>query len=86
MKTVEIYTKLNCPYCVKAKMLLDRKNVKYIEIRADLDPSRIEEMIEKSQGRKTFPQIFINDVPIGGCDDLYALEQQGQLDKILTNA
>ena len=86
MKTVEIYTKLNCPYCVKAKMLLDRKNVKYIEIRADLDPSCIEEMIEKSQGRKTFPQIFINDVPIGGCDDLYALEQQGQLDKLLTNA
>ncbi|EKD77030.1 MAG: glutaredoxin 3 [uncultured bacterium] len=84
MAKVEIYTKKTCPYCVRAKQLLDHKKVKYTEIRVDEDSKAVEMMLLRAEGRRTVPQIFINDQGIGGCDDLYALEQTKQLDNLLT--
>lgn len=81
-KKVIIYSKVVCPYCVKAKFLLKRKNVQYDEIIVD-SQEKMEEMLEKSGGRKTVPQIFIGDRHVGGCDDLYELEENGGLDEIL---
>lgn len=85
MAKVEIYSKQVCPYCVRAKQLLDHKNVKYVEIRVDENPKDLEMMLLRAEGRRTVPQIFINDRGIGGCDDLYALEQAGKLDALLKN-
>ncbi|WP_419419132.1 glutaredoxin 3 [Legionella sp. D16C41] len=82
MANVIIYTTEYCPYCRRAKQLLDSKNVSYKEIRVDEEPGKREEMMAKS-GRRTVPQIFINDQAIGGCDDLHALESQGRLDQLL---
>ena len=82
MKKVLIYTTEICPYCERAKNLLKRKNVSYEEKRIDLDPSLREEMILRSQ-RKTVPQIFIDDFHVGGCDDLYDLENKAALDSLL---
>jgi glutaredoxin 3 len=83
MKNVTIYTTLVCPYCVKAKKLLEKKGVTYNELRVDLNPELIDEAIEKSGGLKTVPQIFIEDFHVGGCDDLYALEDKKELDGLL---
>lgn len=83
-KQVIIYTKSYCPYCVKAKQLLKNKNVNAIEIDITNNQSLIEEMLLKSSGRKTVPQIFIDDFHVGGCDDLYALNDKGELDKMLS--
>lgn len=83
MPKIEIYTKQTCPYCVRAKQLLDRKQVTYVEIRVDEDPKELEMMLLRAEGRRTVPQIFINDRGIGGCDDLYALDQAGKLDPLL---
>ena len=83
MTKVEIYTKKTCPYCVRAKQLLDHKKVAYTEIKVDENPADLELMLLRSQGRRTVPQIFINDRGIGGCDDLYALDQAGRLDVLL---
>ncbi|MFC1495606.1 glutaredoxin 3 [Thermodesulfobacteriota bacterium] len=80
---VIIYTTQNCPYCVKAKKLLEKKGVKYEEFRVDLNPELITEVIEKSGGLRTVPQIFIGDHHVGGCDELYALEEQNRLDSLL---
>jgi glutaredoxin 3 len=80
---VVVYSSANCHYCVRAKELLDSKGIQYEEIRVDLDPAQRDWMIEKT-GRRTVPQIFINDQPIGGCDDLYALEKSGKLEEILS--
>lgn len=80
---VEIYTTEHCPYCVQAKMLLQRKNIAYTEIRIDLDAQKREEMLIRAQGRRTVPQIFIHQRLVGGCDDLYALEEQKKLDDLL---
>lgn len=82
MAEVIIYSTEYCPYCYHAKELLKRKNVSFRDIRIDLHPELRDEMNTKS-GRSTVPQIFINDQPIGGCDDLYALETQGKLDELL---
>ncbi len=82
MAEVIIYTTGYCPYCVRAKDLLQQKNCSFTEIRVDLHPELREEMIAKS-GRQTVPQIFINGQHIGGCDDLYALEKLGQLNLLL---
>lgn len=84
MVKVKIYTTVVCPYCVRAKQLLDRKKISYEEILVDAIPALREEMIRLS-GRRTVPQIFINEQSIGGCDDLYALERAGELDKLLAN-
>lgn len=81
---VTIYTTDTCPYCVYAKRLLDQKKVSYKEIRVDLDSKVLDEMMTLS-GRKSVPQIFINDKSIGGFDDLAALEESGQLDELLKN-
>lgn len=83
MAEVLLYTKDYCPYCVKAKNLLLRKKVPFTEIDITRDEARQQEMIEKSGGRRSVPQIIINNQAIGGCDDLYALEASGKLDPLL---
>ena len=82
MATVIMYSTAFCPYCVKARALLDSKNISYQDIRVDEEPSKRDEMISKS-GRRTVPQIFINNHPIGGYDDLYALNSNHELDNLL---
>ncbi|MDF2691441.1 MAG: glutaredoxin 3 [Gammaproteobacteria bacterium] len=82
MANVEIYTTQICPYCVRAKMLLDRKGISYTELRVDLD-SELRLLMEQRSGRRTVPQIFIDNRHIGGCDDLYALEAEHKLDPLL---
>jgi glutaredoxin 3 len=84
MSTVEIYTKAYCPYCVRAKMLLEAKAVNFIEIKIDEQPELRPEMIKRSGGT-TVPQIFINNKAIGGCDDLFALESANKLTALLTD-
>jgi glutaredoxin 3 len=82
MSNVVIYSKENCPYCVMAKQLLDARKVTYTEIRIDLVEAERDNMIRLS-GRRTVPQIFINEKPIGGYDDLAALAKSGKLDDLL---
>lgn len=82
MSKVEIYTKGYCPYCHRAKSLLQSKNVTYTEYSLDEKPELRDEMISRSNGGYTVPQIFINDNHIGGCDDMYALEYQNKLDEL----
>jgi glutaredoxin 3 len=82
MPTVVMYSTGFCPYCVRARMLLDHKRVIYTAIRVDLEPELRAEMIQRS-GRTSVPQIFIDDFHVGGCDDMYALERQGRLDPLL---
>ena len=79
---VEVYTTQTCPYCVRAKMLLEKKGVEYQEIDVSDDNKRAE-LLKKADGRRTVPQIFIGGKGIGGCDDLYALERDGKLDPLL---
>lgn len=83
MAEVVIYTKPGCPYCIRAKALLDRKGATYEEIIASNDPEKKAEMVQRSNGKMTFPQVFINDQHIGGCDDLHAVEAKGELDALL---
>jgi len=80
---VEIYSSQFCGYCHRAKMLLDNKSITYNEISVDSQPDKRAEMIERSTGVTSVPQIFINNEHIGGCDDLYSLESQGMLDEKL---
>ena len=80
---VEIYTKLMCGYCTRAKKLLEMKKVSYEEISVDFGGPKKAEMIDRAGGRMTVPQIFINGRHVGGCDDLMALEYQGKLDELL---
>lgn len=82
MAQVVIYTTRICPYCVRAKQLLQRKGVAYEEIDVSNDHNTRMQLVERTKQR-TVPQIFINDQHIGGCDDLYALERQGALDPLL---
>lgn len=82
MARIEIYTTGYCGYCRRAKALLDTKPVSYEEIRVDAEPERRAEMVQRS-GRRTVPQIFIDERGIGGCDELFALERAGDLDKLL---
>ncbi|GET39383.1 glutaredoxin 3 [Microseira wollei] len=81
---VEIYTWQTCPYCIRAKLLLWWKGVNYTEYKIDGDEAARNKMSERANGRRTVPQIFINKEHIGGCDDLYHLDGQGQLDTLLT--
>lgn len=85
MKTITIYTTERCPYCIEVKRLLDQMSVTYQEIRIDENLRLGVEMKRKSGGRKTVPQIFIDDFHVGGCDDLYALEQENKLDRMLAD-
>jgi glutaredoxin 3 len=81
---VEIYTWQTCPYCIRAKLLLWWKGVNFTEYKIDGDGAARVRMAERASGCKTVPQIFINNQHIGGCDELYALDQQGKLDPLLT--
>ena len=72
-----------CPYCERARQLLQRKRIEFTEIDIDKDPALREEMMQRS-GRRTVPQIFVGDVHVGGCDDLHELEARGGLDPLLT--
>jgi glutaredoxin 3 len=83
VSNVIIYSTATCPYCVKAKQLLTSKNVQFTEYFVDKDLEKREEMLKLSGGRRTVPQIFINDKHIGGCDDLYQLESDKKLDDLL---
>jgi glutaredoxin 3 len=82
MAHITIYSTGYCPYCIRAKALLDSKEVAYEEIRIDLQPMLKREMMARS-GRQSVPQIFIDDLHVGGCDDLFALERQARLDPLL---
>lgn len=83
MAKVEIYSGDYCPYCVKAKALLDKKGVKYTVYDVTADDKAREKMVERTGGYRTIPQIFINDIHYGGCDDIHALDAQGKLDLLL---
>ena len=82
MPTITVYTKPFCPYCTRALGLLAAKGAPVVEIEAAFDPALRKEMIERSGGY-TYPQIFIGDKHVGGCDELMALERAGQLDPLL---
>lgn len=83
MAKVEIYTKMTCGFCIRAKRLLEMKKVPFDEIAVDFGGDKKAEMVQRAGGRMTVPQIFINGRHVGGCDDLMALEQQGKLDELL---
>lgn len=80
---VEIYTWRTCPFCLRAKSLLRTKDVNFTEYSIDSDEAARAQMAKRAHGRRSVPQIFINDQHIGGCDDLYELEWQGKLDQLL---
>ena len=82
MPKVEVYCTQFCPYCVRAKKLLESKNIEYEDIRIDIEPERQTEMVTRSK-RTSVPQIFIDDYHVGGCDDLFDLEAEGTLDSRL---
>ncbi len=83
MPSVEIYTKLTCGFCARAKKLLELKKIAFEEYAVDFGGAKKAEMVERSGGRMTVPQIFINGRHVGGCDELMWLEQQGKLDELL---
>jgi glutaredoxin 3 len=83
MVRVEIYTKFLCPYCARAKKLLEDKGVEYEEHEIGMDSEKRAEMIQRANGRTTVPQVFIDGRHIGGSDDLAALERSGSLDSLL---
>ena len=83
MSKVVIYTGPSCPYCVAAKTLLKNKNVNFEEINLGEQPDRMNEMLQKSGGRRTVPQIFIGETHVGGSDELHALEKAGKLNSLL---
>lgn len=83
MRKVEIYTTPSCPYCHAAKRLLDRKGVPYTEIDVSRDPGLRQAMTARANGRRTVPQIFVGGAPLGGSDEIHALEHAGKLDPLL---
>lgn len=85
-KPIEIYTWSSCPFCIRAKQLLDRKGATYTEYCIDGDRQARAAMTERANGRSSLPQIFINDQHIGGCDDLHDLEYQGKLDDLIAQS
>ena len=80
---VEIFTWATCPFCIRAKLLLWWKGVTFTEYKIDGDEAARNDMAQRAQGRRTVPQIFVNDQHIGGCDDIYQLDSQGKLDTLL---
>ncbi len=81
--TVEIYTKFGCPYCVRAKHLLDSKGIPYTEYDVTMGGAKRDEMVARAPGARTVPQVFINDHVVGGSDDLRALDISGKLEALL---
>ncbi len=82
-KQVEIYTWRTCPFCIRAKALLDSKGTEYTEYAIDGDEAARSQMAEKTGGKRSVPQIFIDGEHIGGCDDIHALDRKGELDPLL---
>jgi glutaredoxin 3 len=82
---VEIYTWRTCPFCIRAKQLLVNKGVNFTEYSIDGDEAARNKMALRSNGRRSLPQIFINDRHVGGCDDIHALDSQGKLDELLAS-
>jgi glutaredoxin 3 len=80
---IEIYTWRFCPYCIRAKSLLNEKGVDFTEYSIDGDEAARSTMSERANGRRSVPQIFVDDHHVGGCDDLYDLERQGKLNALL---
>ena len=85
MQKIEIYTSPLCGFCHAAKRLLAEKGANFLEIDVSREPSRRQEMLRRANGRHTVPQIFVGDLHLGGCDDLFALDRSGKLDGILAN-
>lgn len=83
MPIVEIYTKTFCSYCWRAKMLLESKGISFKEISVDFGGEPRQQMLERSNGRTTVPQIFIGETHVGGCDELLALDRAGKLDELI---
>lgn len=83
MATVEIYTKPTCGFCHMAKRLLNSKDISFAEVNITAQPDKRAEMVQRANGGTTVPQIFIGGTHVGGCDDLFALEQAGKLDQML---
>ena len=83
MKPIDIYTSPTCGFCHAAKRLLTSKDASFHEIDVSRDPGKKAEMMQRANGGRTVPQIFVGDVHVGGCDDLYALERAGKLDALL---
>lgn len=83
MAKVEMYLKTSCPYCLRARQLLDSKGVAHEDFVVDMGGPKKQEMVQRAGGRTTVPQIFIDGQHIGGCDDLMALDRQGKLDALL---
>lgn len=83
MADITIYTTMLCPYCYRAKSLLEQKGASFTEIDVGMDADKRQEMTNRAQGGRTVPQIFIGDTHVGGCDDLFALEAAGKLDPML---
>ncbi|MBL6595215.1 MAG: glutaredoxin 3 [Candidatus Puniceispirillum sp.] len=86
MAKVEIYTAMACPFCTRAVKLLTAKNISFEEIDVTLSSAKRQAMKSRANGKTSVPQVFINDDHIGGCDDLFALDQAGHLDRLLTAA
>ncbi|WP_424682783.1 glutaredoxin 3 [Frateuria sp. YIM B11624] len=86
MPKIEVYSTAVCPYCVAAKNLLKSKGLQWNEVRVDADPAQRDLMLQRSGGRRTVPQIFINDQHVGGYDDLVAADRSGKLKQLLDEA
>ncbi|MBL0768637.1 glutaredoxin 3 [Sphingopyxis sp. XHP0097] len=86
MAKIEVYTKFLCPFCTRAKSLLDKKGAEYREIDVTMDRAGFDAMVERAGGRRTVPQVFIDGRHIGGSDDLAALDAGGALDTLLGSA
>ena len=86
MATIEIYSGGYCPFCLRAKSLLKQRGMDFIEYDVQAEPEKRAEMAERAPGVRTIPQIFINDRHVGGCDELYALDKKGELEKWVANA
>lgn len=86
MSKVTIYTRAFCPYCTRAVSLLEKKGVDFTEIDAGMDPDKKQEMVSRAGGARTFPQIFVGDTHVGGCDEMMAMERAGKLDPLIQSA
>jgi len=83
MAKIEVYSGDYCPYCMRAKALLQQRELEFVEYNVQQEPEKRVEMAERAPGVRTIPQIFINDRHVGGCDDLYALDKKGELNNWL---
>jgi len=86
MAKIEIYTRPMCGFCFRAKKLLDKKGVNYVEYDIWAESGRKQEMLKRANGRSTVPQIFVGSTHVGGCDELLAVERAGKLDNLLKGA